>query len=90
MSRPCCCTPTSPCERAGGQAQRVCETGELDERDHEKQHGHAFETAGVGVPSHDGWRWTANGGIAGEVSRAIGILESGAVPAYVSLPLTIE
>lgn len=48
------------------------------------------QTAGMGRPSPSGWQWTPNDAIAPDVARVIGILERGEVPAFVSLPVTIE
>ena len=46
------------------------------------------EAAGIGYPTPEGWRWTPQDGLADEISRAIAILQSEDVPAYV--PLSVE
>jgi len=48
------------------------------------------DTAGVGLPGPAGWEWTVDPGRAADVSRALRILRSEEVPAYVSLPVSVR
>lgn len=46
--------------------------------------------AGVGRPGPDGWIWTPNNQIAGDVSRAIRVFQDEAVPSLVNLPVELK
>lgn len=48
------------------------------------------DAAGVGRPSAEGWTWTAADHLAGEIARALAILENEEVPDYVPLPVEIR
>jgi hypothetical protein len=48
------------------------------------------DAAGVGRPTAEGWEWTPANELAGEISRAIAILQNEDVPAYVPLPVEIQ
>lgn len=46
--------------------------------------------AGVGFATRDGWNWQSANASAGEIERAIGMLEKGQVADYVKLPIRID
>lgn len=46
--------------------------------------------AGTGTSSADGWVWTADNGIAADISQAIAILKNEQVAAFVQLPVEIN
>jgi hypothetical protein len=48
------------------------------------------DAAGVGEPSAEGWQWRPADELAGEISRAIAILNNEDVPAYVPLPARVQ
>ncbi|HXV77658.1 MAG TPA: DUF3450 family protein [Candidatus Polarisedimenticolaceae bacterium] len=48
------------------------------------------ESAGVGVPSVEGWNWTRADELAPRVLEVIGIVKNEQVPAYVPLPVRVQ
>lgn len=48
------------------------------------------DAAGIGRPTPDGWTWQAADAMAGEIQRAIAILQNEGVPAYVPLSVDIR
>jgi len=47
-------------------------------------------SAGVGVATADGWSWQPADGLAGDIARAIAILQNEQPPAYVPLEVTLR
>jgi predicted nucleic acid-binding Zn-ribbon protein len=48
------------------------------------------DAAGVGEPTAEGWKWTPADELAGEITRAIAILNNEDIPAYVPLPVKVQ
>lgn len=52
--------------------------------------GSGESVAGIGTSSEDGWAWSPRNEAAGEISRAIGILNNEEVASFVRLPVSLD